>query len=65
MVEVIQSVMSIVLICIVFKYQILTELPVSLNTILNTISDSYIVINNKKKIIMYNKIFQNTFNLGK
>ncbi len=63
--EVIQSIMSIVIIYIVFKYQILTELPVSLNTILNTISDSYIVINDKKKIIMYNKIFQNTFNLGK
>lgn len=63
--EVIQSLMSIVLIYIVFKYQIVTEIPVSLNTILNTISDSYIVINDKKKIIMYNKNFQNTFNLGK
>ena len=63
--EVIQSLMSIVLIYIVFKYQIVTEIPVSLNTILNTISDSYIVINDKKKILMYNKIFQNTFNLGK
>ena len=57
--------MSIILIYIVFKYQIITELPVSLNTILNTISDSYIVINDKNKILMYNKIFQNTFNLGK
>lgn len=57
--------MSISLIYVVFKYQILTELPVSLNTILNTISDSYIVINDKKKIVMYNKIFLNTFNLGK
>lgn len=63
--EVVQSIMTIIMIYIVFKYQILTELPVSLNTILNTISDSYIVINDKKKIVMYNKIFQNTFNLGK
>ena len=63
--EVIQSILVIILIYIVFKYQLVTELPVSLNTILNAISDSYVVINNKKKIVMYNKIFQKTFNLGK
>ena len=60
-----QSLIAIITIEILLKYQILTVIPVSLLSVLNTITDGFVIINKKGKIIAYNKIFLSLFDLGK
>lgn len=59
------SMISIITIEILFRYQILTVIPISLINVLNTITDGFIVINKDGKIVSYNKTFINIFDLGK
>lgn len=61
---IIQSLISIIAIEILLKYQILTEIMFSLLNVLNTITDGFVVINKKGKIIAYNDIFTQMFDLG-
>lgn len=64
-IEIWQSIASISAIYILLKYQLLVELPISLVSILNTISDAFVVINEKGIIIEYNEVFLSIFGLGK
>ena len=59
-----QSLISIIAIEILLKYQILTEIMFSLSNVLNTITDGFIVINKKGTIVAYNDVFTRIFNLG-
>jgi signal transduction histidine kinase len=63
--EVLQSISSIFIILILLKYQFLTQIPLSLKSILNIISDAFIVIDKKGTIVLYNEVFLNVFDLGK
>ena len=62
---ILESLIAIITIEILLKYQILTIIPVSLINVLNTISDGFIVINKKGLILAYNTIFLNLFDLGR
>lgn len=62
---IVQSLIAISTIYISLKYQILTQIPISLTNILNTISDAFVVINKKGEIVVYNKVFLGMYNLGK
>jgi len=59
------SLIAIITIEVLLKYQILTMIPISLLNVLNTITDGFIVVNKKGKIIAYNTIFVELFNLGR
>ena len=59
------SLIAIITIEILLRYQILTMIPISLINVLNTITDGFIVINKKGTIVAYNKVFLNLFDLGK
>ena len=59
-----QSLIAVIAIELLLKYQILTELPISLMNMLNIIPDGFIVINENGTILSYNKIFLNIYNLG-
>lgn len=61
---VLQSITTISVIYILFKYHLLIELPMSLISILNTISEAFVVINKKGIIVRYNDIFLDMFDLG-
>jgi PAS domain-containing protein len=62
---IVQSFIAIISIGVLLRYQILTQIPISLSNVFNTISDGFIIINKKGIIITYNKIFLNLFDLGK
>ena len=59
-----QSLIAIIAIEILLKYQLLTEILFSLLNVLNTITDGFIVINKKGIILTYNKVFLNLYDLG-
>ena len=59
-----QSLIAIITIEVLLQYQILTVLPISISNVLNTITDGFVVINKKGKVIAYNKVFLNLFDLG-
>ena len=61
---ILQSLIAIIIIEILLKYQILTIILLSLLNVLNEITDGFIVINKKGMIVTYNKIFLNLFDLG-
>ena len=61
---ILEGLTAIILIEILLRYQILTMIPISLINVLNTITDGFIVIDKKGKIIAYNKVFMNLFDLG-
>jgi len=46
----------------IFKYQFLSAVPVALQTVVDLISDSFVVINQDLDVIDYNKTFLHTFN---
>jgi len=46
----------------IFKYQFLSVIPVALQTVVDLISDSFVVINQDLGVIDYNKTFLHTFN---
>ena len=62
---IVQSLIAIITIEILLKYQILTMIPISIMNVLNTITDGFVVINKKGKIIAYNTVFMELFDLGK
>ena len=58
--------LAVSLICFamaLLKFQILNNLPISLNKIVNHISDGYIVLNEKNIITDYNDTFKKIFNI--
>lgn len=61
---IIQSLIAVIAIEILLKYQILTEIMFSLSNVLNTITDGFIVIDKKGEIISYNEVFTDMFDLG-
>ncbi len=63
--EIFQSIMSVNIILIALKYSILIEFPISLKSILDTVTNAFIVIDENKNIVTYNMVFLNTYNLGK
>jgi signal transduction histidine kinase len=58
--------LAVSLICFamaLLKFQILNNLPISLNKIVNHISDGYVVLNEKNIITNYNETFKQIFNI--
>ncbi len=58
--------LAVSLICFamaLLKFQILNNLPISLNKIVNNISDGYIVLNEKNIVTDYNDTFKKIFNI--
>ena len=49
----------------IFKFNILNSTPVALQTIVDRMSDGYIIIYPDGRINDYNKMFHDTFNLGR
>ena len=60
-----QSLIVIITIEILLKYQILTIIPISIVNVLDAITDGFLIINKKGRILAYNRIFLNLFDLGK
>ena len=48
----------------IFKFNFLKISPIALQKIVDKMSDSYLILNENKQIIDYNKTFINTFNLN-
>lgn len=45
----------------IFKFEFLNIMPIAMRTVVDSISDSFIVLDNKLRIIDYNKTMENTF----
>ncbi len=62
---ILQTLIAMIAIVILLKYQILTTILISLLSVLNSITDGFIVINRKGVILAYNNVFLKMFDLGK
>ena len=61
---ILQTVVAVAMILTLMKYQALTVILLSLLSVLNSLTDGFVVINKKGTILIYNNLFPKMFDLG-